>query len=84
MKQYSVGGQVAPLGHIILILRQPVFVLTPLSCVRREVAAYTNLIIFGFTRTRLEPTIYHTRGEHANNFTTDAVNDNICLLIEWD
>jgi hypothetical protein len=23
----------------------------------------------------IEPTIYHTRGEHANHYTTDAVQD---------
>jgi hypothetical protein len=25
------------------------------------------------TRSGLEPTIYHTRGEHANHYATDAV-----------
>ena len=29
-------------------------------------------IIFGFTRPGLEPTIYRTRGEHANHYATDA------------
>jgi hypothetical protein len=27
----------------------------------------------GLTRSVLEPTIYHTRGEHANHYTIDAV-----------
>jgi len=30
-------------------------------------ATNTNLIVFGLTRPRLEPTIYRTRGEHANS-----------------
>ena len=40
-------------------------------------ATNTNCIVFGLTRTGLEPTIYHRRVEHANLYTTDAVN---CLL----
>ena len=33
----------------------------------------TNFIVFGLTRSGLEPTIYCTRGEHANHYTSDAV-----------
>jgi hypothetical protein len=29
-----------------------------------------SLYVFGLTRRGLEPTIYHTRGEHANHYTT--------------
>ena len=36
-------------------------------------ATNTNFIVFGFTRSGLEPTIYHARGEHTNRYTTDAV-----------
>ena len=36
-------------------------------------ATNTNLIVFGFTQPGLEPTIYRTRGEHANHYATDAV-----------
>jgi hypothetical protein len=36
-------------------------------------ATYTNFIVFGLTQPGLEPTIYRTRGEHANHYTTDAV-----------
>ena len=32
-------------------------------------ATNTNFIVFGLTR----PTIYRTRGEHANQYATDAV-----------
>ena len=34
---------------------------------------YTSFIVFGLTRPGLEPTIYRTRGEHANHYATDAV-----------
>ena len=33
----------------------------------------TNFIVFGLIWSRHEPTIYHTRSEHANHYTTDAV-----------
>jgi hypothetical protein len=36
-------------------------------------ATNTNLIEFGLTRSVVEPTIYHTRGEHANHYAIDAV-----------
>jgi hypothetical protein len=36
-------------------------------------APNTNFIEFGLTRPGLELTIYHTQGEHANYYTTDAV-----------
>jgi hypothetical protein len=37
-------------------------------------ATNTNFVVFGFTYTELEPTIYHTRDEQANHYTTDAVS----------
>ena len=36
-------------------------------------ATNTNFIVFGLTRSVLEPTIYHTRDEHDNHYTTDEV-----------
>jgi hypothetical protein len=33
----------------------------------------SNFTVFGLTRSGLEPTIYLTRGEHTNLYTTDAV-----------
>ena len=33
----------------------------------------TKFIGFGLTRSRLEPTIYSTQGEHAKHYATDAV-----------
>jgi hypothetical protein len=36
-------------------------------------AENTNVIIFGLTQSALEPTIYCTRSEHANDYMTDAV-----------
>ena len=40
-----------PLRHIILILRNPVFVLTPLYCVLSGEATNTNFIVFDSTVT---------------------------------
>jgi hypothetical protein len=37
-------------------------------------AVNDNFIVFGLTRAGLKPTIYHTQGEHANHYATDAVN----------
>ena len=36
-------------------------------------ATNTNFIVFGLTQSGLEPTIYRTHGEHANQYSTDAV-----------
>ena len=35
----------------------------------------TNFIVFGLTLTEFEPSIYHTRGKHANHYITNANND---------
>jgi hypothetical protein len=37
-------------------------------------ATDNNFIVYGLIRPGLELTIYHTRGEHANHYTTDAVS----------
>jgi len=36
--------------------------------------ANSNLIDFSLTRQELEAMIYHTQGEHANHYTTDAIS----------
>jgi hypothetical protein len=36
-------------------------------------ATHINFIVFGLTRSGLEPTIYYPPGEQANHNTTDAV-----------
>ena len=40
---------------------------------KRGEATNINFIVFGLTRSGLEPTTYRTQGEHANRYTTDAV-----------
>ena len=40
----------------------------------------TNTIVFDLTRSGLESTIYHTRGEHVNHYTTDTVTRFVKLL----
>ena len=43
-------------------------------------AIKNNFIVFGLTRSGLEPTIYHTRGEHTNHYTTDAVRKSLTII----
>jgi hypothetical protein len=74
LKQQSADRHVAPLGYIILIPSQPVFALSPYCCVLSGEATNTNFIVFGFTRSGLERTIYRTRGEHVNHYTTATVS----------
>ena len=45
-----------------------------LTCVLlRGEATNPTFIVLDLTPSKLEPTIYRTRGEHANHYTTDAV-----------
>jgi hypothetical protein len=62
----SMGRHLAPLWHIILNARQPVFAFLLLS---RE-AADTNYTVFDMTRLWL--TIYHTEMIHTNLYTYNA------------
>jgi len=61
-------------GHIILILSQSIFALTPYLCsmISRE-AVNTNFIVIVLAWRGLEPMIYFTQGKHANHYTGDAV-----------
>ena len=59
--QQSAGRHIAPMGHIILILSQAVFVFTQYSWVFTWEVTYTNYIFFGLTRLELEPTTYDTQ-----------------------
>ena len=69
LKQQSADRHVAHLGHIIPILSQPVFALSPTYyyCLLSREATNTNLIVFGLTRSGIGPTIYRTGVEHANH-----------------
>ena len=40
-------------------------------------ATNTNFIVFSLTHFFLEPTIYRTRGEQANHYTTDGLSTGI-------
>jgi hypothetical protein len=44
---------------------------------------HTNCIIFDLTRSGREPTIYRTRGEHADHYTTDAASL-VLMSMMWD
>jgi hypothetical protein len=62
LKQQSADRHAAPLGHIILISSQQVFVLSLLCRMFSGETTHTNCLVFGLTRSGLEPTIYHTGG----------------------
>ena len=55
-----------PLGNIIQIPSQPVFALSAYCCVLSGEATNTNVIVFGCTRSGIEPTIYALK---ASTFT---------------
>ena len=38
-----------------------------------------NFKVIGLTRPGLEPAIYHTQGDHANNYTTDEL---LTIIVE--
>jgi hypothetical protein len=78
LKQQSADRRVTPVGYIILIPSHSVFALSPCR-VHRE-ATNTNCIVFGLTRTALESTIYRTRGEHPNHYTTDREVDTTVMI----
>ena len=58
---------------------QSLLLLLIAACFSGETTNITNFIIFGLTRSRLKPTIYRTRGKHANHNTTDVfwINTNM-------
>ena len=61
--------------HIILITSQPVFALSPECCVLSEKTTNTNFIVFDFTWSGLQPTIYRTRGMQTNHYTTERQDE---------
>jgi exonuclease I len=65
--------QYNPVVHIITRSTLTEVTHSALCCVLSGEATYTNLIVFGLIRPVLEPTIYHTRGKHANHYVIDAV-----------
>ena len=87
LKQQTTGRHVAPLVHIIMIQRQPVFALTPQCCMLGKVTN-TYFTVLGLTpnsssnpsstslkastQLQLKPIIYLTQGQHTNHYTTDA------------
>jgi hypothetical protein len=42
------------------------------AAVLSEEVTHTYFIVFGLTRSELEPTTYRTRGKHANHYIADA------------
>ena len=63
---------VTPFGHIVPIPSKPVLFLLDTHMLSGE-AVNDDFAFLGLTRPVLEPTIYHTGGEHANYYIGDAV-----------
>jgi hypothetical protein len=61
-------------SHWIIILIPSILVSNSLIYVFSREAANTNFIVYGFTWPGLEHMIYHTGGEHANHYTTNAID----------
>jgi hypothetical protein len=70
LKQQFVGRHVDPLGHIVLILSQPVLLLLMLLNAACGEVANTNFIDLGLTWPELETTVYSSRDELSNNTTS--------------
>ena len=47
-----------------------VFAITPNCCILSGEAANTNFNVVGLTLPGIKPMTFHTRGEHAKNYTT--------------
>ena len=73
LKQQSAGRQCVPFWLINLIQSQPVFVLAPSCCMLSKEATDANFIVLCMSWPGLESKIYRIRGEHANHYTTNAV-----------
>ena len=73
------GKPVVPLGHIILILSQPVFSFALYCCVLSGEANNTNFVVFGRldrgTNPRTTP-----KGEHANHCIADVCSN---MSFKW-
>jgi hypothetical protein len=71
LKQQSADRHIAPLRHIILIpSQQSLLFLHNDACLAEK---QRIPILIKLTQSGLKPTIYSTRGEHANHYATDAV-----------
>ena len=71
LKQKFTGRRVVPLRHIIWFrANQSLFLLFHAACLAKKHQFYS--LWFDPTG-EVEPTIYHTLGEYANHYTTDAV-----------
>ena len=62
------------LGHINVLIPSQSILFSLMLRAKRKVT-YCNFTVFDLTRPGLEPTIYRTRGEHANHYTIDAVRN---------
>ena len=75
LKQQSTGIHFAPLRHIILIMDQPGYDLSPQYCVLSAEATNTNFRVFGLIRPS-KPQSTALQGEQAYHYTMVAVLTN--------
>lgn len=66
-----------PLGHIILILNQSLFVFTPQRLVPSRERTHFNLVVFGLIIQGIELTFYNTRCGHTKQYTRCSPNTSI-------
>ena len=69
----SMGRHATSLRHIILSPSHQVLAVALNTARLNREAAHVNIIVHGLIWPRLEHTIYHRGGEHANHFTTDFI-----------
>jgi len=68
LQQQSADRHVAPLGHIIPILSQPFFALSPYRCELSGEASHINFIVFGLTWSGFEMDIMSIIDSRQNKY----------------
>ena len=82
LKQQCTDRYVAPLRHLETLFwfraNQYLLFLLNAACLAEK---QQIPVVFGLAWSRLESTIYRTRGEHANHYATDAVQHALNTLL---
>ena len=69
----SLPVDMSPHSDTLFWFRANQTLLFPLNAACSGEVTNTSFLVFGLTQPGLEPTTYHTRGEHVNYYATDAV-----------
>jgi len=73
LKQHSEIRHVSVFWHIILIMNQQNFTLSPKCYMINVEAAHINFIVVGFSWPEIQPTICCTLGKHTNWYTAEEI-----------